>query len=228
MLKCVWLCNNVKCCCFFASEGDSHKLKWIVHVIKYDVNTPNRKHTQKKKKRKKLMHQSLVIVGLSTIVTRTHITLATHTSHWWHTHIVITCECTFICTAFFFFFFMCSFYSSRRIVGISSAKLHIKNYYRNCFALCFAVFFFFSFSFVFGSRYVCWRIRKLFCSQKYCVRTAHSLTINCFVLFPHRLTHDKYFSTYCVNTKNWLSHHLGLFFPFFVCFSDACEHSIFD
>lgn len=82
--------------------------------IKYDVNTPNQTNninndvTQTQK-----MHQSLVIVGLSALVTQnTHTNIASATRN------VITCECSFICSTFLFDY--CN------VVGILSTKQRTK------------------------------------------------------------------------------------------------------
>lgn len=71
---------------FFFSCWEGDKITWIVVcTIKYDVNAHRKKRETQK------THQSLVIVGLSSLVT-----------HWHRLHTtLITCECIFICTAFF-------------------------------------------------------------------------------------------------------------------------------
>lgn len=128
-----------------------------------------------------------------------------HYTHRPHT-MLITCECIFICTAFYFIFQFdcCDVFSSFWVLNNREKKILSK-----------LVWYFFSDAYldqcndehersdseknVYGN---CCFIVVDIKWQTHARSHAHAFTINrYFNLFPHRLTHDKYISNDCVNRE---------------------------
>lgn len=142
---------------FFLCRGwSSNGIKWIVCVIKYDVNTPE---SQKKKNASNARHCRFV-----------------GTRHY------NACDRIFICTAVFLHNILFGYYS---IVGILSARQHIE---------IIIVIGLFCILYIFFP-HLDWCVLAHFNCFVHNILSARRTHNQSFELFPHRLTHDKFFST---------------------------------